>query len=101
MSAEEDTRFEMAIKNGKTFWVPVTSAVAVNGFNKWEQAFRVYSNIYCKACHSPKDCDAITHPLKGRRAYIAVKLSAMSLGFPDEVCWNTILMLCFLFTVSR
>ena len=45
---EEDGRLEMIIKNGKTYWVPVNAGTAINSFNKWEQAFRVYSNIFSK-----------------------------------------------------
>ena len=47
--AEEDNRMEVVVRNGKAFWVPVSSAVSINSFTKWEQAFRVYSNIYCKS----------------------------------------------------
>ena len=46
---EDDGRMEMCVKNGKTFWVPVSHSVNITNFNKWEQAFRVYSNIYTKA----------------------------------------------------
>ena len=48
-TVEEDGRMEMYCKNGRTFWSPVTNAVTINGFAKWEQAFRVFSNIYSKA----------------------------------------------------
>ena len=47
--AKEDCCMEMIIRNGKTFWVPVGNSVQINSFAKWEQAFRVFSNIYCKA----------------------------------------------------
>ena len=46
--AEEDSRMELVVHNGKTFWVPMVSSVNINSFSKWEQAFRVFSNIYCK-----------------------------------------------------
>ena len=49
VSADEDCRFEMVIKNGKTFWTPAANTVSINSFAKWEQAFRVFSNVYCKA----------------------------------------------------
>ena len=47
----DDDRYELVVKDGKTFWSPVSSAenVAITNFQKWEQAFRVFSNIYCKA----------------------------------------------------
>ena len=47
--AEDDCRFEMILKNGRTFWCLVGNSVNINSYAKWEQAFRVFSNIYCKA----------------------------------------------------
>ena len=46
--AEEDQRLEMIIKGGRTYYVPVSESTAISSFKKWEQAFRVYSNIYTK-----------------------------------------------------
>ena len=48
MMVEDDGRLEMVIKNGKTYWLPVCPSVNITNFGKWEQAFRVFSNIYCK-----------------------------------------------------
>ena len=45
---EEDQRLEMVIHGGCTFYVPVNESPTVNGFAHWEQALRVYSNIYTK-----------------------------------------------------
>ena len=47
--AEEDGRMELVVRNGKTFWTPVCETVTINSFNRWEQAFRIYSNIYTRA----------------------------------------------------
>ena len=42
---------ELIIKNGRTFWTTATSDnTAISNYSKWEQAFRVYSNIYTNAC---------------------------------------------------
>ena len=49
--AEEDGRLEMIIKNGRTYWAPVNPGINITNFSKWEQAFRVYSNVYTK--HHP------------------------------------------------
>ena len=49
LTEEEGNKMEIIIKNGKTFWMPVAETVAINMFNKWEQAFRVFSNIYTRA----------------------------------------------------
>ena len=43
---EEDSRMELVIRNGQTFWTPVSEAIAINSFSKWEQAFRIFANIY-------------------------------------------------------
>ena len=44
--AEEDSRLELVVKNGRTFWVPVSESVNINCFSRWEQAFRIYANVY-------------------------------------------------------
>ena len=46
---DDDGRMELCIRNGKTFWMPAINTIAINSFARWEQAFRVYSNIYCKS----------------------------------------------------
>ena len=48
---QDDDRYEMIVKNGKTFWVPASNSQSVNigSFSRWEQAYHVFSNIYCKA----------------------------------------------------
>ena len=49
---EEDNRMELVSRGGSTFFVPVadreTQGNNINSFNKWEQAFRVFSNMYTK-----------------------------------------------------
>ena len=46
-----DHRMELISKGGLTFFVPVSDheATQINNFSKWEQAFRVFSNIYTRA----------------------------------------------------
>ena len=39
----------MVVQNGRTYWSLASHSVNINGFSRWEQAFRVYSNIYSKA----------------------------------------------------
>ena len=46
---EEDSHMELVIRNGKTYWVLVSEGINICNFNRWEQAFRVYSNIYTQA----------------------------------------------------
>ena len=49
---EEDTRMELINKDGHTYFVPArnggTSEITISNFSRWEQAFRVYSNIYTR-----------------------------------------------------
>ena len=47
--AQEDQRMEMVIKGGKTFYIPVSDTTDITNFARWEQAFRVYSNVYTRA----------------------------------------------------
>ena len=52
VSTGEDHRMELINKGGQTFFVPVADrevAGSNNGFSKWEQAFRIYSNVYLMA----------------------------------------------------
>ena len=46
IATEEDERMELVMKNGKAFWVLATGTTTINSFNKWEQAFRIFANIY-------------------------------------------------------
>ena len=46
---KEDGHLELTVKNGKTFWSPISEVVSINCFNHWEQAFHIFSNIYTKA----------------------------------------------------
>ena len=45
---EEDHRMEMINKGGMSYWVPVSDqeSTVISNYSKWEQAFRVFSNIY-------------------------------------------------------
>ena len=46
---EEESKLQLIIKNGQTFWVPLHEGKhTINNFQKWEQAFRVYSDIYTR-----------------------------------------------------
>ena len=48
VSIEDDHRMEMVNYGGQTFWVPASdkNQISISNFSKWEQAFRVFSNIY-------------------------------------------------------
>ena len=48
---EEDNRMEMVNKGGLSYWIPVAEkeVTTINSFYRWEQAFRVFSNIYMEA----------------------------------------------------
>ena len=47
----DDNRLELVNKGGQTFFIPAADRDSGNGvssFHKWEQAFRVFSNVYLK-----------------------------------------------------
>ena len=46
--ADDESKLELVIHNGKTFWVPTSETIAISHFSKWEQAFRIYANVYTK-----------------------------------------------------
>ena len=48
MSEEED-RLELVVRNGRTFWTQVSESITISNFSRWEQAFRVFSNVYTRA----------------------------------------------------
>ena len=43
--SEEDNRLKLVVKNGRTFWAPVSESVSIKSFSHWEQAFRIFSTI--------------------------------------------------------
>ena len=45
---DEDQLMEMINRNGRTFWVNAANRESgnISGFGRWEQAFRVFTNIY-------------------------------------------------------
>ena len=49
ISEEEGNKMELIIKGGRTYWAPVTESLSINGFSRWEQAFRIFSDIYTRA----------------------------------------------------
>ena len=57
---EEDGRMEMVVREGRTYWVPVAETVVINNFSKWEQAFRIFSNVYTRA-HPQKSTELIQY----------------------------------------
>ena len=46
----DDHRYEMIVKEGKTYWVPANDkeVTVISSYSRWEQAFRVFSEIYMK-----------------------------------------------------
>ena len=46
---EDEDQMELVVCNGKAYWTPVNDGVSISGFSKWEQAFRVFANIYTRA----------------------------------------------------
>ena len=51
VASEDDHRLEMVQRDGHVYWVPATDkdgSNAISGFSRWEQAFRVFANIFCQ-----------------------------------------------------
>ena len=48
---EDDNRLEIVSTGGSTYFVPISDRKngSINSFSQWEQAFRVFSNIYTRA----------------------------------------------------
>ena len=47
MTSQEDTRMELVSRGGSTYFVPVNENTGtISHFGRWEQAFRVFSNVY-------------------------------------------------------
>ena len=48
---EEDHRVQLVMKGGNTYFVPASdnNNVTISSLSKWDQAFRVFSDIYCNA----------------------------------------------------
>ena len=47
--AEDDQKVQIVMRNGGTYFVPANEgAVGITSVMKWDQAFRVYADIYCK-----------------------------------------------------
>ena len=51
IAKEDDHRLEIANRGGSTFFIPVSDrdTTRIHNFSRWEQAFRVFSNVYTKA----------------------------------------------------
>ena len=51
LNSWDDNRMELVNKGGMTYFVPVVECEAsgISNFNKWEQAFRIFSKIYTRA----------------------------------------------------
>ena len=62
IGSEEDHRMEMVNHGGMSFWVSVTDRETANitSYMKWEQAFRVFSNIYT-AYHPTRGSELIQY----------------------------------------
>ena len=47
LARDDDGRMEIVCRGGATFFIPASDCdnVSITNFSKWEQAFRVFSNI--------------------------------------------------------
>ena len=51
LGGSEDHHFELVVRRGATFFAPVSNreVTSISNFSRWEQAFRIYSNILTRA----------------------------------------------------
>ena len=51
LEGDEEVRMEMVNREGRPVWIPASGKdlTTINSYAKWEQAFRIYSEIYLKA----------------------------------------------------
>ena len=47
----DDGQYEMIVRDGKTYWMPACSyeTMEISNYHRWDQAFRVYSDVYVRA----------------------------------------------------
>ena len=45
----DEQRMQFVNKDGASYWVPADRDNKITGIRKWDQAFRIYAAIYCKA----------------------------------------------------
>ena len=47
----EDSRMELVNRGGQSFWILVVDreVTSINSYSQWEQAFRIYMNVFAKA----------------------------------------------------
>ena len=58
---EDDNRVQLIMKGGSTYFVPASdNSNGINSLVKWDQAFRVFSDIYCKA-HPQRSTELIQY----------------------------------------
>ena len=58
---KEDNRVHLVMKGGGTFFVPVNDcSTNITNVHKWDQAFRVFSDIYCQA-HPARSTELIQY----------------------------------------
>ena len=97
--AEEDERLELIVKQGRTFWSPVSESVSINCYNRWEQAFRIYSDIFTRK-HPTRSSELIQynhiiHTISStyvwENVYAYDKEFRLHIGKHPEHSWSVIL----------
>ena len=62
INTEDDVHMEMVNRGGMSYWIPVSDRelTSINSYGRWEQAFRVYNNVYT-AYHPAKAGELIQY----------------------------------------
>ena len=50
LTSEDENKMQLVMKGNQSYWVPMQGeGASISSFAKWEQAFRVYSDVYTRA----------------------------------------------------
>ena len=62
IASEDNHRMEMVNRGGHSYWVPVADRekTDINSIFRWDQAFRVFSNIYSR-CHPHRAAELLEY----------------------------------------
>ena len=97
----DDSRYEMIVCDGKTFWIPASNneATEISNYNRWEQAFRVYSDVYMRA-HPHRSSELIQYShlihtasqsFTWKNVYMYDKDFRLHMSQHPQRCWSIIL----------
>ena len=99
---EDENRNELVSRGGSTFFVPVADRLiggGINNFSKWEQAFRIFANVYTKVFpHKASELIQYNHTIytaaqnfSWENVYAYDKEFRIHISNFPQRCWSVIL----------